>query len=291
MRTEATVRLVASPDGLLLTTPYDAMFLVDFKNVVSASARRWDGARKVWVVAPREGEKVAQLVQAHYGVAVEVPKLSLVTTPITEVVQLAYLGGCRERASGAVSASGYTLGNRNPRSPDLIFPEACLRTWFKVEEGGAEKSTTPPTLYTVLCVERTADASSIKAAYRRMARQTHPDVNKEPDAGEAFRRVQAAWDVLGDVLRRRKYDAGLVLEERAKAGGKQGIVATYAPPRADTFRAPLRCGLLLVQGERRLGQIHVSAILSWEDLTREGKILVSSWPTDAEKWREEWVQP
>jgi molecular chaperone DnaJ len=60
--------------------------------------------------------------------------------------------------------------------------------------------------YEVLEVERGAEVSAIKAAYRKKARQYHPDVNKETDAEERFKEVQEAYEVLSDDQKRARYD-------------------------------------------------------------------------------------
>ena len=62
-------------------------------------------------------------------------------------------------------------------------------------------------LYSVLGVSRKATQDEIKAAYRRLARKLHPDVNKEADAPAKFAEVQEAYDVLSDEEKRRMYDA------------------------------------------------------------------------------------
>jgi len=60
--------------------------------------------------------------------------------------------------------------------------------------------------YAVLDVPRQADESEVKAAYRRKAREVHPDKNASPLATDAFRRLQKAQDVLADPRSRRRYD-------------------------------------------------------------------------------------
>jgi DnaJ-class molecular chaperone len=62
-------------------------------------------------------------------------------------------------------------------------------------------------LYAVLGVERGADRDAIRKAYRKLARQHHPDLNPgDTVAEERFKEISAAWDVLGDEERRRNYD-------------------------------------------------------------------------------------
>lgn len=60
--------------------------------------------------------------------------------------------------------------------------------------------------YEVLGVARDADADTIKKAFRRKARETHPDVNHEPDAEDRFKQVNEAYDVLSDPQKRDQYD-------------------------------------------------------------------------------------
>lgn len=62
--------------------------------------------------------------------------------------------------------------------------------------------------YEVLGVERGADDAAIKKAFRRLARELHPDVNTEdPDAEMRFKEAAEAYEVLSDPERRRTYDA------------------------------------------------------------------------------------
>ncbi|MEV7431070.1 MULTISPECIES: molecular chaperone DnaJ [unclassified Nocardioides] len=63
-------------------------------------------------------------------------------------------------------------------------------------------------LYELLGVDRDADDTAIKKAYRRLARQYHPDVNPDPDAQERFKEVSTAYEVLSDPQKRAAYDRG-----------------------------------------------------------------------------------
>lgn len=72
--------------------------------------------------------------------------------------------------------------------------------------------------YEVLGVAPDADNKDIKRAYRRLARQYHPDANPgDPHAEERFKAISAAYDVLGDPAERAEYD-----QLRRAAGGRVG---------------------------------------------------------------------
>jgi len=54
--------------------------------------------------------------------------------------------------------------------------------------------------YEVLGVTKNANEDEIKKAYRKLARQYHPDVNKASDAEDKFKEVKEAYDVLSDMI-------------------------------------------------------------------------------------------
>ena len=61
-------------------------------------------------------------------------------------------------------------------------------------------------LYAVLQVHPTAEPEIVDAAYRRLARMYHPDVNKAPGAHETMIRINLAYEILGDPAKRAAYD-------------------------------------------------------------------------------------
>src|SRR5919202_728767 len=67
-------------------------------------------------------------------------------------------------------------------------------------------STTRRDYYELLGVSRDADEGEIKRAFRRLARELHPDVSEAPDAEHRFREVVEAYEVLSNSERRQLYD-------------------------------------------------------------------------------------
>jgi molecular chaperone DnaJ len=77
--------------------------------------------------------------------------------------------------------------------------------------------------YEVLGVPRDADANTIKSAYRKLARQYHPDVNKDAEASERLKEINEAYEVLSDADKRQSYDRF----GHAAAQGGFGGAGTY----------------------------------------------------------------
>ena len=75
--------------------------------------------------------------------------------------------------------------------------------------------------YELLGVGRNAAKDELKKAYRRLARQYHPDVNKDADAAERFKEINEAYEILSDDQRRAAYD-------RFGHAGVQGSGAGFA---------------------------------------------------------------
>jgi curved DNA-binding protein len=61
-------------------------------------------------------------------------------------------------------------------------------------------------LYDTLQVKPTATLSEIKKAYRKLAREYHPDINKNPEAEEKFKTINSAYEILSDKTKKAKYD-------------------------------------------------------------------------------------
>ena len=68
--------------------------------------------------------------------------------------------------------------------------------------------------YLILGVSQNASLKDIKVAFRRLARQYHPDLNPDdPVAAEKFKQISQAYDVLSDTTKRRRYDRRIPLQQ------------------------------------------------------------------------------
>ena len=77
--------------------------------------------------------------------------------------------------------------------------------------------------YDILGVDRDASESDIKKAFRRKARELHPDVNKAPDAEEKFKELNEAYDVLSDAQKKAMYDRYGTADAASGFGGYQSV--------------------------------------------------------------------
>jgi hypothetical protein len=274
-RMAVKTQLKALNDGSLgLFCKYDAGLVAEIKSLPT-QARKWDPDLKCWKVAPNYGSVVTNLVAQYLGEIIQAPTLNYKNVTETKLFKLEYLGAAKKRDDGQLTAFGYTENEWK-----LIFPVEVLKKWF--DPSNTSRPGEQPTLYAVLGVAKEADVEAIKKAYRRAAKQWHPDICKEPDATEQFRRIQEAYEVLGDEVKRGRYNAGLVFS--ASVGQRQ------IRDDGHIWRSPLSCGWIAVEGQVSLGRFVVSKLLQWEDITdSKGRTMVSSWPIGAKHFQVQWV--
>lgn len=94
--------------------------------------------------------------------------------------------------------------------------------------------------YVLLGVPRNATLQTIKRAYRRLAKQLHPDTT-DVASSDDFRELQNAYETLCDADRRRRYDEILALESDAAPARTWSFIRA---PRSEVLRRPVRRGSL-----------------------------------------------
>lgn len=84
--------------------------------------------------------------------------------------------------------------------------------------------------YDVLGVAKTASGAEIKKAFRKLAKQHHPDQSKDPKAKEKFAEVNSAYEILGDEAKRGQFDRGEIdAEGKPRFQGFPGGGAGFDP--------------------------------------------------------------
>lgn len=274
-------RLVAQGNSIAMYTPYDAIFVEAFKDIVPYTARRFDRPNVRWIVAAKYGRQLRDLILDHFAINVSVPLIAIAAETVTRLLDLRYIGIPKVRDDGTVTAYGWVNG-----SWTTVWPLSVLKTWFDPSVNGEDDTPCPsdaPTLYAVLGIKRNAPQGDIKAAWRKMAKRWHPDMAKDADATAQMTRINEAYEILKAPGPRARYDAGLKL---------QAAAGRNAPPifKAGQWRPPYRCGMVLVQGIEEIGRLNVKRILQWQDIVNaKGQILVSYWQFGDDMYSERWV--
>lgn len=270
------IKVTAESGGLKVVTPYSSAFVDALKTEVPATSRKWDGASKAWLVSKQYSDKIKEIIDRCYNVDCQMPTVIGAAEESFEVTfQADYVANCKNDASSVWSNGGW----------NAKIPESILRKWFHQE---ASSDNSPATLYGVLGVDKSCSDLELKKAYKRAARQWHPDICREENAREMFEKVKAAYDTLGDPMQRQRYDAGLMFEEMAKQGPRFGRGYARRAHPAVSFTPTLRCGMLKVKAHKELGVLIVEEILAWDDITNElGQTMVSFWAGDS--WTSAWV--
>jgi hypothetical protein len=259
---------------------YDAGLIAALKEAIPYTDRAWEPLEKVWIIAPKHADLLVKLAALFLEAYITKPILSNKPQTIqTQSLKVEYLGSAKDRGNGEITATGWSNG-----SWSVIFPLDVLKAWFDPDNVGRPSEAT--TLYSILGLSSKTTQEELKKAYRRLARQWHPDVCREVDAVQQFQRLQNAYEILSDEVKRKKYNAGLRLEASLSVA-HQNQSSVYMVDAV--YRSPLRCGWILAKGEQVLNRFVVKKILAWEDITQAGLTMVSSWENGNDKFTIEWV--
>jgi len=279
-----------TPQGMEYRTPFDRSLVDSLKSKIPQNERAWSPENKCWIVHKKHKTVLDDLSMIHFN---EYPNvvgspLQTNTGPIIKLLSVKYIGVPKDRGSGEATSLacdmsvGFGVNYKN-ENWNMVFSEEVLKDWFECGIGGGV-SANHDTLYSLLMVARTAAGLEIKKAHRKMARRYHPDVNKDDDAGEMFKKIQNAYEVLSNPLKRRKYDAGLALEASLSEQPRDNW-----QDEMKGYRPPLRCGLIMAQGKDEIGRFVVEKIIQWEPITKNGLELVTSFDRDLECIVESWI--
>lgn len=268
------IALLARGTDIEVVTPYNQQFVTALKTQVPYSARRYDPETKRWLVAGKYGTEIQTMILKYFGRSVPLPKLAN-NTPIMNLIEVLYLGRAKIRVDGTSSASGWHNNGWN-----VVFPTKALKAYFQPSFGPDQPDMS--TLYSLLGIPGRASAAEIQTGFRRMAKQWHPDVCREPDAQEMFLKIKDAYETLSNPGKRARYDLGLKMAATLNMKQSQRADVEYTPP--------FRSGLVLASYTEQVGLKVVERIHHWADVVdAQGRTLVSSWASGADAPTLNWV--
>jgi hypothetical protein len=276
------------PEGISVNTPFNRNFVYDLKESIPSHERKWDGVAKLWIVHPKHGQTVQKLILRYFRENVSIPQVNAITEKRRGTIKLLYVGSAKEREDGSRTAFGMHF---DTKQWSVVFPESVLRNWFdgiELDSDISEHTVLPKgSYYLTLGLKSVTDnMDEIKSAYRRMARQWHPDVCKEPDATERFKLINEAYAALSDPRQKKLYDIGMRMVDSTTSTKKASRSAWYQ----DDYKPDLRCGVIDCDYEVLMGRAFVQKIHSWADITNaRGETLVTSWRMNDKEPTVYWV--
>jgi hypothetical protein len=270
--------------GLEFYSDYDPDLVAELKAIIPASERRWEPGKKCWIVSPAGAKTLRGALGRMFGINPPIPQINPGKRQIS-AFEVVYIGAVKDRGGEQTAMGATTRLIGSIASPNhlpmgsvewnIVFPLAVLEKWF----WGRESELKTQTLYTILNVKQSATLQEIKRGFRKQAKRFHPDINRDGDAAEMMQQINYAWEVLGNPLQRRKYDAGLKLQ-----------ASTHSQPtRRGGFQLPLRSGNIMVAGREVVGRFVVEEIQHWQDIKRGNFSLVSSWDRNLDAIQIDWI--
>lgn len=279
-----SIIMVNVKGGVGVTVPYNPAWLQDAKSLFSSLV--WN--RPFWIIPSNESALMADLIQKYFRVAVATPEPY--TWPTEQVIfSIEYIGTTKMHGNVNRVVSGDKYANCYAGDAwQVMISESALIDHFCGNSNGK------PNMFQLIGIDKTADKDEIKRAYRRAARQWHPDMHQDPQdkatAQEMFMNVQKAYEVLSDDTRRKKYIAALALEEMSNTQNAHKARSQAALTNKFGYRSPLCCGVLDLYGRWTDGRFIANKINGWKDIINDqGKTLVTYWTFGNKSFTKEWV--
>ncbi len=132
--------------------------------------------------------------------------------------------------------------------------------------------------YHFLGVEKNADTTTIRTTYRKLAKESHPDLNRhDPHAEAYFKRINEAYEVLSDPVKRRNYDLTLIKEPEINTSDNKQTFSNSASSKAQkstpSFNNKVKAAYfdVLMKGTKKQSRYKLSEILynfsemRWQD--------------------------
>lgn len=176
----------------------------------------------------------------------------------------------------------YKLYLRNRHIANL--PDYQMKQWWLDNPYNKPKplSAEASNFYKLLEVDQHCKIEEIKESYRQLAMQFHPDTSTELDAHEIFVRLNSAYEVLTNPIKRKKYDAGITYARMINENGSS------VTSRSRFTEPPVKCGRVKAVGKFHLGLFVIDKVLKWQDIIKDGKLMASHFNTVTNNYEITW---
>lgn len=262
-----------------LSFSYDPALIADLKANIPSHHLRWNPTHKLWQVSIHKVNKAIEILE-RYGASISFARDTVGKLVYhNKIITLDYLGACKSYGNDDPVAFGYS-----DNSWSVVIPQTTLIDFFGATSNVDILRT--KNLFNILQVSQSSNDNEVKTAYRSAAKKYHPDVYKESNGTEIFKRIKEAYDALKTQDGRDRYALGLKMEGMLKdeSDNKKPDIL---------FRSPLNCGKLRVVGTDLFEDTFlVSTILSWDKLTNKyGQVAVARWDSNKKRVETEWIHP
>ena len=269
-------KIVKANNYYCISFPYNQAIVADLKANIPSYHLRWDSTYKVWKVTLHKISEAIDLLKKN-GASINFDNNALGNTIYhNRLITLDYLGACKAYKNDVPVSHGYSGGNWS-----IIVPQKALIDFFGDELDIDILNTR--NLFNILKISQISSDAEVKSAYKTAAKKYHPDVYRNPNSNEIFKKINDAYSILKTQDRRDRYAIGLKME---------GMLAKEKSPDI-LYRPPLNCGRLrVVYTSLFEDTILVETILSWDKLTnKHGQVAIARWNSEKNQVEKEWLYP